>query len=42
MTIYRMHILHCKRKWGSARGIIHYRQILDAYLIAKREVLACA
>lgn len=36
MRVYRAHILGCKRKWGSARGLIHYRRIVDEYLAAKR------
>jgi hypothetical protein len=33
---YRRHILSSKRKFGSARALIHYRQILETYLWAKR------
>jgi hypothetical protein len=33
---YRRHILNCKKKWGSARSLIHYRRIIDAYLETKR------
>ena len=40
MTVYRRHLLGCKKKWGSARGLIHYRALLDSYLKAKRAVLA--
>jgi hypothetical protein len=36
MTAYRRHILSCKRKWGTARGLIHYRGFVQAYLEAKR------
>jgi hypothetical protein len=40
MTVYRGHLLGKKRKWGTARGLIHYPQILDSYLKAKRAVIA--
>ena len=33
---YRTHIMACKRKWGTARGLIHYRAIVGEYLAAKR------
>lgn len=36
MRCYRKYILHCKNKWGTARGLIHYRRIVGAYLHAKR------
>lgn len=36
MRRYRGHLLGCKRKWGYARGLIHYRRLLDEYLAAKR------
>lgn len=39
MQSYRAYILGCKRKFGTARGLIHYRDYLQAYLEAKREVL---
>lgn len=43
MTQYRRHLLGCKRKWGTARGLIHYRALLSEYLSAKRDVIAdCA
>lgn len=38
MERYRAHILGCKRKWGTARGLIHYRAFIAEYLAAKREV----
>ena len=28
---YRKHILGSKRKWGTARGLIHYRALIDIY-----------
>ena len=39
MQTYRAYILGCKRKFGTARGLVHYRDYLQAYLEAKREVL---
>jgi len=36
MRCYRKHILKCKKRWGTARGLIHYRRLLDEYLAAKR------
>ena len=40
MTVYRGHLLGSKRKYGTARGLIHYNGYLQAYLTAKRQVLA--
>lgn len=37
MRCYRGHILGCKRKWGTARGLIHYRSLVQTYLWAKRQ-----
>ena len=39
LTIYRRHIIHSKRKFGSARSLIAYQGFIDTYLAAKREVL---
>jgi len=39
LRIYRRHIVHSKRKFGSARALIHYQGFVDTYLAAKREVL---
>lgn len=36
MRQYRRHILACKRKWGTARGLIQYRAYVETYLWAKR------
>lgn len=36
MERYRSHILGWKRKTGSARGLVHYRAIVEEYLAAKR------
>ena len=38
MVAYRQYILGCKAKWGSARSLIHYREIIAEYLAAKREI----
>lgn len=40
MLRYRGHILGCKRKYGWARGLIHYRRLIDEYLAAKRLVIS--
>lgn len=40
MSVYRRHILGSKKKWGTARGLIHYRALLGSYLKAKRAVLS--
>jgi hypothetical protein len=37
MRAYRGYILGCKRKWGYARGLIHYRGFVETYLWAKRQ-----
>jgi hypothetical protein len=39
MRTYRRHILASKKKWGTARGLVHYRRFVDDYLDAKRSVL---
>ncbi len=39
MRCYRRYILSCKRKWGTARGLVHYRPIVAEYLAAKRITL---
>lgn len=36
MRCYRGHILGCKRKWGSARALIHYLPMVREYVEAKR------
>jgi hypothetical protein len=38
MRTYRRHILACKKKWGTARGLIHYRTFIQEYLECKREL----
>jgi hypothetical protein len=40
MRVYRRHILGCKRKWSTARGLTHYRKLVETYLWAKRMTLA--
>ena len=40
MRCYRRYILTSKRKFGSARALIHYKAIVGEYLAAKREVIA--
>lgn len=42
METYRRYILACKKQWGSARSLIHYREIVQEYLAAKRRLLARA
>ena len=39
MQRYRQYILNRKRADGTARGLIHYRRIMETYLAAKRQVL---
>ena len=39
MRQYRRHVLHFKRRYGTARSLIHYRKFVDTYLAAKRKVL---
>lgn len=36
MKAYRRYILDRKKRWGTARGLIHYRGIVETYLEAKR------
>ena len=40
MTCYRQYILACKRKWGSARSLVHYHEIVREYLDAKKRCSA--
>lgn len=40
MRIYRSYILKSKRRWGTARGLIHYRPLVEEYLAAKALVIA--
>jgi hypothetical protein len=37
---YRGHIIGSKRKWGTARGLIHYRRYVQEYLAAKAALFA--
>lgn len=34
MRCYAGHILGCKRKWGTARGLIHYERYIEDWLFA--------
>jgi hypothetical protein len=34
---YRRHIMDCKKRWGSARSLIHYRQFIQIYLRTKEQ-----
>lgn len=38
MRQYRRYILSCKKKWGTARGLLHYSEIMKEYLDAKRQI----
>lgn len=38
MKQYRRHIMSSKKKFGSARCLIHYRRFIDAYLECKRAI----
>jgi hypothetical protein len=40
MTQYRRRILSCKKRWSTARGLIHYKVLVQTYLWAKRQVLS--
>lgn len=42
MVHYRKFLLGFKRVNGTARGLIHYRELLQEYLSAKRDTLAGA
>lgn len=33
---YRRHIMRTKQRFGTARSLVHYRQLVQAYLSAKR------
>jgi len=37
VTCYRKYILSCKRKFGTARSQVHYRELIETYVLAKRE-----
>jgi hypothetical protein len=34
--VYRAYLVNIKRKWGSACGLIHYRDYVEAYLWSKK------
>jgi hypothetical protein len=40
MIRYRRHIMSCKKKWSSARGLIHYKEFIREYLAAKHLYLS--
>jgi hypothetical protein len=40
MSQYRRYILSSKKRWSTARGLIHYKQFIQSYLWAKRLVIA--
>jgi hypothetical protein len=40
MLAYRRYILGCKKKYGTARSQVHYRELLQQYLVAKRGFIA--
>lgn len=40
MSQYRRHILSCKKRWSSARSLVHYKGFIQSYLWAKRVVIA--
>jgi hypothetical protein len=38
MVCYRRYILGCKRKWGTARSLVHYKGYVQEYLNCKRKL----
>lgn len=40
MRVYRNYLVGTKRKLGSARGLMHFKQLLNEYIEAKRDFLA--
>lgn len=40
MLAYRRYVLGCKKKFGTARSQVHYRDLVAAYLEAKRRYLS--
>jgi hypothetical protein len=40
MRTYRAYILGCKKKYGTARSQVHYKDLVREYLQAKRDVIA--
>lgn len=38
--VYRKHLVAKQREFGSARGLIHYRQLLQTYLYCKALAIA--
>lgn len=39
VTTYRRYILGFKKQNGSARSLVHYRDLIATYLEAKRELI---
>ena len=39
MTVYRNYILGTKRRFGTARSLVHYHDFVREYLNAKRDLL---
>lgn len=39
LSQYRRHILSCKKRWSTARGLVHYKGFIQSYLWAKRIVI---
>lgn len=39
MVTYRRHLLNAKRKFGTSRALVHYRQFLQSYFEAKGIVI---
>jgi hypothetical protein len=37
VSSYRNYILGCKRKFGTARSQVKYRELMATYILAKRE-----
>jgi hypothetical protein len=40
MRTYRRHVLASKRKWRTARGLVHYLRFVRDYLDCKRFTLS--
>jgi hypothetical protein len=40
VSSYRQYILGLKRKEGVARSLVHYKDIINSYRTAKRQLLA--
>jgi hypothetical protein len=42
MRTYRTYLLWVKRRYGSCRGLAHYRGLLETYLAAKAKSVGAA